>query len=86
MDFTGASLVTALLFGENLLRIVQTYAMLETSIPAVSRLKRFGKKVPAEIQEGVSVMVSAVWPTRSVIKINGVSASYVSGAHMERQQ
>lgn len=51
--------------------------MLETSIPAVSRLKSFGEKVPAESQEGISVMVPAVWPTRSVIKINGVSASYV---------
>lgn len=55
--FTGASLVTILLFGGNLLHIVQTYAMLETSVPAVSRLKSFGEKVPAECQEGVSVMV-----------------------------
>ncbi|KID82811.1 ABC transporter [Metarhizium guizhouense ARSEF 977] len=75
--FTGASLATVLLFGENLLYRVQPYAVLETSIPAVSRLKSFRKKVPAESQEGVSVTIPVAWPTTGVIKINGVSASYV---------
>lgn len=56
---TGASLVTLLLFGGSLLHMVQTYAMLETSIAAVGRLKRFGEKVLAESQGGVSVRCSS---------------------------
>lgn len=74
--YTGASLVTLLLFGGNLLHMVQTYAMLEFPPAAVSRLKRFGEKIPAESQGGGSVMVPVAWPTKGAIKINSVTASH----------
>ncbi|RYP20476.1 hypothetical protein DL765_002775 [Monosporascus sp. GIB2] len=74
--FTGASLVTLLLFGENLLHIVQMYTMLETSIAAVSRLKSFGERVRSENLDGEDVVPPPEWPLRGAILINGVSASY----------
>lgn len=74
--FTGASLVTLMVFGDSLSTLVNMYTLLETSIGAVSRLKSFSEKVAPEALEGEDVVPPQEWPTRGAIQINGVSASY----------
>lgn len=74
--FTGASLVTLMVFGDNISYLVQMYTALETSIGAVSRLKSFSDKVRPENLEGEDVVPPREWPLRGGIQLNGVSASY----------
>ena len=74
---TGASLVTLMSFGESLSYIVTMYTALETSIGAVSRLKRFSETVESENLDGEDVTPPPEWPRNGRIGINGVSASYL---------
>lgn len=76
MGFTGASLVTLMQFGESLAYLIRFYALLETSIGAVSRLKAFSEQVESENKEGEDLVPPKEWPSRGAIEINGVSASY----------
>ncbi|KAF4629796.1 hypothetical protein G7Y89_g8347 [Cudoniella acicularis] len=73
---TGASLVTLMTFGDILNYIIRWYTQIETSIGAVSRLKKFSKEVKSESLEGEDITPSREWPLRGGIKITGVSASY----------
>ncbi|KAK0666398.1 putative multidrug resistance-associated protein [Cercophora samala] len=79
--FTGASLVTLMIFGEAFSYIIRFYTMLETSIGAVSRLKAFGETVQSENKEGEDLVPPEEWPATGEIKIEGVSASYSSDDH-----
>ncbi|KAK4669961.1 uncharacterized protein QC763_207550 [Podospora pseudopauciseta] len=74
--FTGASLVTLMIFGEAFSYIIRFYTMLETSIGAVSRLKAFGETVRSENREGEDLLPGEEWPAKGEIKMTGVSASY----------
>ncbi|KAK0739438.1 hypothetical protein B0T21DRAFT_142373 [Apiosordaria backusii] len=74
--FTGASLVTLMIFGEAFSYIIRFYTMLETSIGAVSRLKAFRETVKSENKEGENLVPPEEWPLKGAIKIEGVSASY----------
>lgn len=74
--FTGASLVTLMTFGENLVYLVMFYTFLETSIGAVSRLKKFSETVKPEELEGEDVIPPREWPLKGGIRIDNVSASY----------
>ena len=76
MGFTGASLVTLMQFGESLAYLIRFYALLETSIGAVSRLKAFSEQVESENKEGEDLVPPKEWPSKGAIEINGVSASY----------
>jgi ABC-type multidrug transport system fused ATPase/permease subunit len=74
--FTGASLVTLMNFGESLSMVVRMYTMLETSIGAVARLKAFSDTAKSESRDGEDFVPPAQWPSRGVIVVDGVSASY----------
>ncbi|KAK1757136.1 P-loop containing nucleoside triphosphate hydrolase protein [Echria macrotheca] len=74
--FTGASLVTLMSFGEQLVYIIVVYTMFETSIGAVSRLKSFSERVKPEDREGEDVRPGPEWPLQGGIRIENVSASY----------
>ena len=74
--FTGASLVTLMTFGEQLVYIIIIYTMFETSIGAVSRLKTFSEKVKPEDLEGEDLLPPLEWPLKGGIRIDNVSASY----------
>lgn len=76
--FTGASLVTLMLFGENLTVIVIYLTQLETSLGAVSRLRRFNDEVQPEDKEEEDVIPPEEWPQNGAIELCGVSASYDS--------
>lgn len=73
--FTGASLVTIMLFSENLMVLVQFWTMFETSIGAIARLRAFSA-VKSEDHEGEDVRPDAAWPSRGAITLESVSASY----------
>jgi ABC-type multidrug transport system fused ATPase/permease subunit len=73
---TGASLVTLMTFGDILNYIIRWWTQIETSIGAVSRLKKFSEKVMPESEEGEDFVPSKEWPLRGGIEITGVSASY----------
>ncbi|KAK0618964.1 ATPase-like protein [Immersiella caudata] len=74
--FTGASLVTLMNFGDVLTHIVQSYTRLETSIGAISRLRRFSERVLPENLDGEDVKPPSHWPLKGGIRIENVSASY----------
>lgn len=74
--FTGASLVTIMGFGDILANIVRCYTMLETSIGAVSRLKTFSDTTAPEDLPGEDVVPPESWPSRGLIEIRNMSASY----------
>ncbi|KAK4445746.1 P-loop containing nucleoside triphosphate hydrolase protein [Podospora aff. communis PSN243] len=74
--FTGASLVTLMNFGDVLTHIVQSYTRLETSIGAISRLRRFGERVAPENLPGEDVQPPPQWPLKGRIRVENVSASY----------
>ncbi|KAJ1337861.1 ATP-binding cassette subfamily C (CFTR/MRP) member 1 [Microdochium nivale] len=74
-SFTGASLVTIMLFSENLMVLVQYWTMFETSIGAIARLRAFNTVEPEE-RDGEDVRPDAAWPSKGEIRLDNVSASY----------
>lgn len=83
--FTGASLVTLMLFGDMLAGIVKFYTQLETSIGAVSRLKSFSETVKAEDLPGEDADPAESWPREGRVEVKGVSASYGSAEQQALQ-
>ncbi|PMD39274.1 P-loop containing nucleoside triphosphate hydrolase protein [Hyaloscypha variabilis F] len=73
---TGASLVTLMTFGDILNYIITWYTQIETSIGAVSRLKKFSEQVKSESKEDEVVVPTTEWPLEGGIQITDVSASY----------
>jgi ABC-type multidrug transport system fused ATPase/permease subunit len=73
---TGASLVTLMTFGDILNYIITWYTQIETSIGAVSRLKKFSEQVKSESEGDEVVVPTTEWPLEGGIQITGVSASY----------
>jgi ATP-binding cassette, subfamily C (CFTR/MRP), member 1 len=74
---TGASLVTLMTFGDILNYIISWYTQIETSIGAVSRVKKFGEQIKSESKPGEDVVPPREWPLEGRIQITGVSASYM---------
>lgn len=74
--FLGASLVTLMLFGENLSSIVIFYTRLETSLGAISRIRAFSDTVKPEDREEEDIIPPENWPEMGVIELKDVSASY----------
>lgn len=74
--FAGASLVTLMNFGTELMDLIIFYTMLETSIGAVARLRTFGEEVEGEDLEGEDVQPGEEWPEKGAIEMRDVSATY----------
>ncbi|KAE9372462.1 ATPase-like protein [Stipitochalara longipes BDJ] len=75
---TGASLVTLMTFGDILNYIITWYTQIETSIGAVSRLKKFSEQVKSERKAGEDVVPPKEWPLEGGIQVTRVSASYTN--------
>ncbi len=73
---TGASLVTLMTFGDILNYIILWYTQIETSIGAVSRVKKFSEQVKSESKADENVVPPSEWPLEGGIQISRVSASY----------
>ncbi|PNP80117.1 Fum19p [Fusarium nygamai] len=76
--FAGAGLISLMQIGQFLTNVVRSYATLEVSMGAVSRLKALAESPHRECIEGQEVIPPQGWPCRGSIKIDGVSASYDS--------
>ncbi|KAF9875583.1 ABC multidrug transporter [Colletotrichum karsti] len=74
--YTGASLITIMLFSDVLTMLVQAFASVETSIGAVARIRTFHKTVKPETGPEENVLPEESWPQKGAIDIKGVSASY----------
>ncbi|KAF5720425.1 ABC transporter [Fusarium mundagurra] len=74
--FVGAGLISLMQIGQFLTNVVRSYATLEVSMGAVSRLKALAESPHRERIEGQEVIPPQGWPCRGSIKIDGVSASY----------
>ena len=74
--FAGASLVTLMNFGTELMDLIIFYTTLETSIGAVARLKTFGEEIKGEDQDEEDVHPGEQWPEKGEVEMRDVSASY----------
>ncbi|KAF4435232.1 multidrug resistance [Fusarium acutatum] len=75
-SLSGASLVTLMTLSQSLSDIVRFYAALETSIGAVARLRNFTTKTGAESVSHGDMKPDERWPTKGVIEVRGVWATY----------
>lgn len=78
---TGAiaiALYNVLNFNTSLAELITNWTELETSLGAISRLRTFESRTPAEQgpAEGEEEDVPAQWPSRGRIEINNITASY----------
>lgn len=74
---TGVALVNVLACHQHLAGFVQRWAMLETSIGAVSRVRAFALQCPEETRES-TVHVANEWASCGNIEVEHISASYRS--------
>ncbi|KAM0458751.1 hypothetical protein ACHAPV_005740 [Trichoderma viride] len=72
----GVSLVTVIGFNGVLMRLVKQWTVLEPSIGAVSRIKRFTEETEKEEQNEKADYVPATWPQAGAIEFAGWTASY----------
>ncbi|UKZ71355.1 uncharacterized protein TrAtP1_012315 [Trichoderma atroviride] len=72
----GVSLVTVIGFNGVLVRLVKHWTVLEPSIGAVSRIKRFTEETEKEEQNEKADYVPATWPQAGAIEFAGWTASY----------
>ncbi|KAM0472660.1 hypothetical protein ACHAPX_008621 [Trichoderma viride] len=72
----GVSLVTVIGFNGVLGRLVKHWTVLEPSIGAVSRIKRFTEETEKEEQNEKADYVPATWPQAGAIEFAGWTASY----------
>ncbi|KAI1029090.1 hypothetical protein LB504_012951 [Fusarium proliferatum] len=78
-SLSGASLVTLMTLSQSLSDIVRFYAALETSIGAVARLRNFTTKTGTESVSHGDVKLDRQWPSKGVIEVQGVWATYNGG-------
>lgn len=76
MFLAGASLVTLMIFGDQLAHFIQSYTLLETSLGAINRLKAFSEKVKPESRTTEDIIPDVSWPHKGEITIKNISASY----------
>lgn len=72
----GIALNVVLGFNVVLLRLVETWTGLETSLGAITRLKNFEADVLPEDKPGENVDPGAQWPKFGAIEFRNISASY----------
>lgn len=72
----GVSLVTVIGFNGVLVRLVKLWTILEPSIGAVSRIKRFTEETEKEEHNEKAEYVPATWPQAGAIEFAGWTASY----------
>ncbi|KAJ5675349.1 multidrug resistance-associated protein [Penicillium macrosclerotiorum] len=73
----GVALNLILTLNQSLVRTIQSWTQLETSIGAVSRIQEFQKSTPSEARIQLSNLPTVDdWPSEGKICLEGVSASY----------
>lgn len=80
----GVSLVMLMSLGDSLALLVQCWTQLETSLGAVSRIKRFEEDTPGELLPTESTEPGDDWPRNGGIVFRDVSLSYKSVIPLHR--
>ena len=79
-EVTGAQVGTALnlmlVANSTLLKLVESWTSLETSLGAVARLKTLQEVTPSETGKAGGLEPSENWPTRGCLDLRGITASY----------
>ena len=63
-----------------LLRLVQSWTSLETSLGSISRLKSIQDCVPNEDDVGGTLDPDSQWPSSGNLQVNGISVAYSESA------
>lgn len=73
----GVTLTSVMAFGMTLSQLMQTWAELETSIGAVTRIRQFQDDTPKESQiSSAATPPCGPWPSAGHISVAGLSAAY----------
>ncbi|ETS83861.1 hypothetical protein PFICI_05737 [Pestalotiopsis fici W106-1] len=72
----GIALNVVLRANHSLLRLVEAWTKLETSLGSISRLRAFEQDVQPEDEPGTTKSLPPSWPARGAIELTKVSASY----------
>ncbi|KAI1862215.1 uncharacterized protein JN550_010371 [Neoarthrinium moseri] len=78
--FLGLALLGMMSLSHALTQLVQHYTMLETTLGAIARIKDFSENTPVEKSPEESDSPGSSWPSRGVLRFEGVSASYGKNA------
>lgn len=76
-SFAGASLVTLISFASTATSVIENYTLLEVSIGAISRLKKFNDEVVPETLPEENIIPSEDWPQAGAVEITDVTAMYL---------
>ncbi|KAJ5615007.1 hypothetical protein N7537_000121 [Penicillium hordei] len=76
----GVALNLLIVANTTLLRLVQTWTSLETSLGSISRLKSIQDCVPSEDDVGGTIDPDLQWPSSGNLQVNGISVSYSESA------
>lgn len=72
----GVSLVMVTTFNIGLMRLIKMWTMMESSIGAVARVKRFVASTDSEETSGWTSKVADNWPTQGNVEFRGLIAAY----------
>jgi ATP-binding cassette, subfamily C (CFTR/MRP), member 1 len=72
----GLAMVNIIGFNKSLTLLIELWTGLETSLGAIARLKYFMASTPQETQDTECQDPPAQWPSKGVIEIKNVTASY----------
>ncbi|KAL5315383.1 hypothetical protein ACEPPN_016250 [Leptodophora sp. 'Broadleaf-Isolate-01'] len=74
----GIALNVVLLANQSLLRLVESWTVLETSLGAISRIRAFERDVMPESKPGEDQQTDDGWPAHGAISFDNMSATYDS--------
>lgn len=80
--YVGLAVLNVISFSSSLTWIVKQYTALETSIGAVSRLKKFTATTPNENLQSENELAPRAWPEHGAIEFRNLSASYYSSGYL----
>ncbi|KAI0170239.1 ABC transporter [Pestalotiopsis sp. NC0098] len=72
----GVSLVMVMTFSTVLMRLIKMWTMMESSIGAVARVKRFATETESEERDSPSTEVAADWPRQGAIEFRSLVAAH----------
>ena len=72
----GLAFLNLVNFSQGLTGLVVTWTMLETSLGAISRIRRFVTDTSKEAREGETQLVPDGWPTKGAVTFHNVEAAY----------
>ncbi|KAK9416311.1 putative ABC transporter [Seiridium unicorne] len=72
----GVSLVMVVTFSTVLMRLIKMWTMMESSIGAIARVKRFVAETESEEKESSITEVSADWPAQGNVEFRGLVAAH----------